>query len=248
MIKELPLLMQSDMVNAALRKIDPKTNTRRTRGLDKINENPDKWIFYKLGDGGVYFYPVYNPRNEEVFIKCPYGQVDDHLWIRERQEVARVTERLGSKLIKVKYMADSTESNWLIYPDRLKGIPKIGNCLSYGGYRESSRLTLEITDIRVERVKDITPEDALNEGIRVTPPTGVDCAPLPVNFINWSATKQENWFEMQARGSYIARLQHAEDIVKAFKTLWNSINEKPGYGWDFNPWIWVIEFKLIKEI
>jgi hypothetical protein len=57
------------------------------------------------------------------------------------------------------------ESEWIQYPERLKGIPIPGKCLAYGGYRESSRLTLEVMAVRVERVQEITPEDAEAEGI-----------------------------------------------------------------------------------
>ena len=82
--------------------------------------------------------------------------------------------------------------------------------------RWASRITLLIKDIRVERVQDISPSDACEEGIFTG--SGHDCVvepPLPYP-------------------------------VATFKVLWNSINAKRGYGWDVNPWVWVIKFEVSK--
>jgi hypothetical protein len=76
--------------------------------------------------------------------------------------------------------------------------------------RWASRITLEVTDVRVERVQEISEEDAKTEG--VTP-----------------SIVGEWWDHLKYRAG--------------FQTLWNSINEKRGFGWDENPWVWVVEFK-----
>jgi len=78
----------------------------------------------------------------------------------------------------------------------------------------ASRITLEITNVRVKRVQDITVDDAIKEGI----PIG-----------------SYGWFE---DGSIM-------DERDLFANLWNSINAKRGFGWDQNPWAWVIEFERI---
>jgi hypothetical protein len=76
--------------------------------------------------------------------------------------------------------------------------------------RWASRLTLEITAVRVERLKDITIEDAQAEGVT---PLGVEG-----DGRRWRAS---------------------------FRELWDSLNAKRGYGWDKNPWAWVISFKRV---
>jgi hypothetical protein len=93
--------------------------------------------------------------------------------------------------------------------------------------RWASRLTLKITDVRVERVQDISEEDALAEGIDRT----------DNNFGNGVAycdyqMKRKNdtsdWFNSP---------------VDSFQSLWDSINN----NWNDNPWVWVIQFEVIKQ-
>lgn len=76
----------------------------------------------------------------------------------------------------------------------------------------ASRLTLEITEVRVERLQEITESDALAEG----------CSPLP--------REEENM---------------TEPATIEFEELWDFLNAKRGYGWDTNPWVWVIKFDNI---
>jgi hypothetical protein len=72
--------------------------------------------------------------------------------------------------------------------------------------RKYSRITLQITDIKVERVQDIEIEDVQKEGVELC-----DCG--------------------------------VSNMSCNFQELWNNINEKRGYGWEVNPWVWVISFK-----
>jgi hypothetical protein len=81
--------------------------------------------------------------------------------------------------------------------------------------RWASRITLEITAIRVERVQDITYQDILDEG--------------------WDARTSEPFTNRTA----------GEDAHDWYCKLWDSINAKRGYSWADNPWVWVIEFRRI---
>ena len=105
--------------------------------------------------------------------------------------------------------------------------------------KDAARIWLEITDIRVERVRDITEEDVKAEGVRV-----------PVseaNSVLWCLTDKYPPHDYMPEG--ILREGNkskvtSKMIFKAhFASLWDSINEKRGYGWESNPWVWIVEFK-----
>lgn len=76
----------------------------------------------------------------------------------------------------------------------------------------AARMFLRVTDVRGERVQDITEDDAIAEGVQARNDT--------------------------ACGGTSARI--------AFAELWDSLNEKRGYGWSNNPWVWVYEFEVLK--
>ena len=85
--------------------------------------------------------------------------------------------------------------------------------------RWASRLTLEVTSIRVERVQDISAEDAQAEGV---PTTTVE-----QTFVKCFRDPDER----------------AAERIKRFRKLWDSLNAKRGYGWDRNPWVCAVTFK-----
>lgn len=88
--------------------------------------------------------------------------------------------------------------------------------------RWASRINLEIVSVRIERIQDISDDDVIAEG-----PIGV---PRSVNF-------QELIPELQMTYMEIAR--------DFFIKLWDQLNDKRGFGWKENPWVWVIEFKRV---
>lgn len=90
--------------------------------------------------------------------------------------------------------------------------------------RWASRLTLRITDVRVERVQAISEADAIAEGISPMNCYGPSCASGPDG--------------CNARGCYGVR--------SAYQDLWDSINgKKPGASWADNPWCWVVSFERV---
>lgn len=161
---ERPILFRPTMAKATFDGL--KTHTRRV-----VKPQPDKthdgepywniggyraWEFRGIQD--VLRMGTVNP------LKCRFGKPGDRLWVRERMRVIRV-RTLHQMQIRVRYEADGTESDWIDYPDRLQGRPEIGKCLAYGGFREASRTLLEITSVRVERLQDISEQDAIAEGV-----------------------------------------------------------------------------------
>lgn len=96
-------------------------------------------------------------------------------------------------------------------------------CSEFPGWRPSihmprwaSRILLEVTDVRVERVQDISEADCYSEGLPIPGP-----------------------YQPGTR-------EAVEVVLPAFRDLWDSINAKRGQGWDVNPWVWVVEFKRLE--
>ncbi len=189
-----------------------KTMTRRTYGLEKVNLEPDAWEFKRINDGGIALFWRKNiMEGDTALCKCPYGQVGDRLWVRET------------------FMHRSIPD--IAFPESPKSIlykatnPEVGEAFKWKPSihmpRWASRITLEITEVRVERLQEITEDDAMAEGICVVDNT-MDSMYSPPNY---------------------------PDIHRdIFMELWDSINAKRGYGWDTNPWVWVISFKRIDNV
>lgn len=94
--------------------------------------------------------------------------------------------------------------------------------------REAARIFLRVTDVRVERLQEITAEGALDEGTDVMFPE-----PKP-SYISLAYTEM--------------RLKPA--ARQSFSKLWDSTikpKDLSAYGWDANPWVWVIEFERITK-
>jgi hypothetical protein len=187
-----------------------KSQTRRVAPIrwdtSKYWGDYDCWTFYK-GKRPTIGFSTRNRGQEALVGFCPYGQPGDHLWVKE-------TWRDGSEGIE--YQADDAD------PDLLKWRPSLFMP------RSVSRITLEITGVQVQRVQEISEEDAKAEGIREVTKDGDVKKYCVYDRGDMSSTP---WAEMP---------RTARD---AYRILWNSINEKRGFGWDKNSWIWVVAFK-----
>ena len=82
--------------------------------------------------------------------------------------------------------------------------------------RHACRLVLEMTTVRVERLQEIGQQDVFAEGLH---------------------NAQQNEYEK--------KMGHRLSSQDCYRHLWNSLNAKRGYGWDKNPYVWVIEFKRV---
>lgn len=123
-----------------------------------------------LTDGTLWHFSCGDAPEENAWLHCPYGKPGDLLWVRERMRVIGRGPATGRPdTVRVRYEADGAESGLLPYPERLRGDPQIGKCLAYGGYREASRILLRVTDVRVERVQDITADGIVREGLDPCP-------------------------------------------------------------------------------
>ena len=94
--------------------------------------------------------------------------------------------------------------------------------------RWASRITLEITEVRVERVHEISEDDAKAEGIHTLP---------------LQEDRPGKWWTGDvSKGQWL----HGRTPVKAYQYLWESINHKRA-AWDSNPWVWVVTFRRIES-
>ena len=192
-----------------------KTQTRRV--IKPQYENQLKQL---PGFGDKWQYPI-GQLVEVVNEKCPFGQVGDRLWVRETFCKVPGYKPIPSSSVERHYdgkeyfyRADNDRPTWASG----KWTPSIHMP------RAASRITLEITGVRVERLQDISEEDAIAEGVK-----------SQVGFA------QMTWFRY-----YLAKVLNGDfmgfaDAKNSFKSLWQSVYS----NWDTNPWVWVIEFKRV---
>lgn len=216
-MKERPILFRGEMVRAILE--GRKTQTRRVI-KPQPNLTPSGMMNWKGLLKGRTTPTLENGEFEfidEWVSSCPYGQPGDRLWVRET-----IIIQVGHK---GRYKADGV---WFSFPKDYevnydkKTIPSIFMP------RWASRIMLGITNIRVEKLQEITEEDAEREGIEIMQrPASVGGGTR--YFAPASGDRPPYW-------EYSAGT--------AFMYLWDSINGKK-YPWSSNPWVWVIEFKKL---
>lgn len=202
--KDRPILFNGEMVRAILD--GRKTQTRR---IAKVTSEGCQEGFITPLAGFV-------PRSIKNHISyCPFGKPGDRIWVRETWSKSKQPYLSGH----IFYRADG-ETNGkqlaLSYVEReSKWRPSIHMP------RWVSRILLEVTNVRVERLQDISEEDARLEGI-----TDGGC-------LNCGGNEPCGCSDPKP------------DARDSFMWLWESIN---GQGsWIDNPWVWVIEFKVIEN-
>lgn len=201
MANERSILFSAPMIRAILDK--RKTQTRR---ICKLQDERD----YQYG-GAMW-------TEEQQYDRCPY-RVGRHLWVRETWRIEARNLRRGEPTYLIDYRADpgSPTLTSTDHPDAMRWVS------SSDRYRPSifmprwaSRLTLEVTGIRVERVQDISEADAWAEGVQtVAHAFSSDGSDGPTTYTD------------------------------AFADLWDSINAARGYPWEASPWVWVVEFRSL---
>ncbi|HEL9749480.1 hypothetical protein VBQ98_17695 [Klebsiella pneumoniae] len=207
-MKERGMIFNGEMVRAILD--GRKTQTRR----------PIKWKqtrFTEIGereDGSKWPWSEDAEHACDFWHPCPFGAVSDRIWVRETWAEA------GASAPDLKlYRANYPEHVPSIY-ENVPPAEEIRWTPSIHMPRAASRILLEITDVRVERLNAISEEDARAEGI-------IDGGCL-------------NCGEPEPCGC----ANPEPDATDAFAYLWQSI-----YGqenWNANPWVWVIEFKRVE--
>jgi hypothetical protein len=194
--KEKPMLFSAPMVRAIL--AGTKKQTRRV-----VKEPVQSWMQTAI-----------NPEwFKSVLTQCPFGNIGDVIWVRETwQYVDFAGEDNG-------YVYRATDPDWETM-EEWKWKPSIFMP------KEACRIKLKIEDIKIEKLHDITEQDAIDEGVERLPnETGL------LAYRSYLTTPDKQQLPCFPYVSY--------------RTLWQKINGRE--SWDLNPWVWVITFNRIIE-
>ncbi|PEN24384.1 hypothetical protein F0332_016115 [Klebsiella grimontii] len=240
-MKEHGMIFNGEMARAILD--GRKTQTRR---IIKNQRQGESWSVQSAKNPLVLKHThdwwLANATKPYSALICPFGAVGDRIWVREtwatlgnedgcyvdwEDNLCKGDERSAARIYRASCEQRPGDYGLWSIPDDAYWKPHTKDHKFEGAWRPSihmprwaSRITLEITCVRVERLNAISEHDAQAEGV----------AKLRGGF--WQHY-QPGWTQHQlsARGSFV--------------TLWKSI-----YGeesWNSNPWVWVIEFKRIEE-
>lgn len=215
-MKERPILFSDQRVRALLS--GQQSQTRRIMKSQLFGPGQDN-------HEGCYGIDVLNNHlqgsrvmeMENISYHCPYGQPGDRLWVRETWR---------GPVIEPEEMADYQRSPAQFKTPRYcqyhADISQPSNAEQFGWQagihmpRWASRIDLEVTGIRVEKIQDISDDDVIAEGVQTDS-----------HFLN-------NFFTM-----------HSEPVSSkdAYRKQWAL--QYGGTSWEVNPWVWVIEFKRV---
>jgi hypothetical protein len=231
-MRERPILFSGAMVRALL--AGTKTQTRRAMKPQPTADSDGRlWWYWKRGEGSA------NLRDPGVpgvmwLPRCPYGRVGEQLWVRETfKQVAsgEIKGGYGEVRYGYAYQADGA-TIWAKRPTiihDMTGQPPTGPMQfqprpwkpSIHMPKRASRITLEITDVRVQRLQEISEADAQAEGI--------EASSLPGKYRIYG--RDTDGLDVDTPRC-------------SFQSLWESIN---GAGsWDANPWAWALTFKRVQ--
>lgn len=212
---ERGMIFNGEMVRALLD--GRKTQTRR----------PIKWKqtrFTEIGereDGSKWQWSEDAEHACDFWHPCPFGAVGDRIWIRETWARYNIDQNSHDMAYRA-----TTPEDW---PEEGRWRPSIHMP------RWASRILLEITNVRVERLNAISEEDAQREGVHT------EVWDQTVVARNYAARDEFFQFWSEDMPHYVEMNQLYRS---SFRSLWESI-----YGaenWLANPWVWVIEFKRIE--
>lgn len=200
-MEQRPILFSTPMVQAIME--GRKTMTRR---ICKRQPN-DHEIYTKYKDGT---FNINGPDFDSNDIECPFGMPGDVLWVRETFMNAP-----NFPILPEKYYYKASKSSQFL--EEWKGCWKPSIFMP----KDACRIFLQITNVRVERLNDISELDSVNEGIHLYD----------------RISKWKNYMSNQS--------EFCTTPSGSFASLWQSIHGLD--SWKENPWVWVIEFKRIEK-
>lgn len=223
MIKVTPMLFSGDLVRALL--TGNKTQTRR------IFKEPKGSVLEEISAPWLRPTVWFPEKEKSVLLDCPFGMTGDLIYVRETFQGPLVDFEESEACAENMHLFENPNYCKYRATDPIPEFSDLNGETHYGWKpsihmpRWASRLTLKITDVRVERIQDISKEDAKAEGVKSKRP---DNNPVYLDYLNSSKSRTE-WFM---------------NPTYSFKSLWKSIY---GPSWDKNEWVWVIDFEVIHK-
>lgn len=251
MTKTRPILFSAPMVNALLS--GRKTQTRRiVKGVHRVVTPSDGIERDCIRDvDGLPSRLDLAPKNWGV---CPFGVPGDLLWVRETFAIENCRE-VGpypmphSDGRPHRVHDDPDWSEWweqphyrasdpapeLAYPDGFDGCRWRPSIFMP---RWASRITLRLTEVRLQRLQEITPEDAIAEGLAKLSKDGGQVWKYGIPDRDGLPGNDDHGWHWK---------QWDQDPIAAFRSLWDSINADRGHGWDTNSWVWALSFQVLPQ-
>ncbi|OCH60893.1 hypothetical protein A6D98_09850 [Aliivibrio fischeri] len=223
-MKSTPMIFNTEMVQALLS--GNKTVTRRPMKPQPVDSGLGyKWFPSNIVQSMVQIDNF--KEDKEDYLKgiiphvCPIACKGDLIYVRETFCMGRIYDYdSGHPASDYLYVEQCAVDEHVIYKqyclDENIEIDEVKWKASIHMPKELSRITLKVTDVRIEQVQDITEEQAISEGM----PTNKECQKIAID-------SGLGWYQKP---------------VTWFKSLWNGLYN----NWDDNPYVWVIEFEVIK--
>lgn len=211
-MRERPILFSGLMVRAILE--GSKTQTRRVVKVQPPADTLDV-ITYHHPDPRVHYWACDSGSLLDWAYPCPQGEVGDRLYVRETWQHSNHPLGPYDSDCEVFYRADYLDDP--LGPDLERSADGIRRQWrpSIHMPRAASRILLEVTGVRMERLQDITEDDAKAEGVSIDERHGI---------------------------GYCIGADRPPSI-RAYRELWEQLNGAG--SWNGNPWVWVVEFRRI---
>jgi hypothetical protein len=210
-----PILVSVPLVPEVIR--GKKTLTTRLPGLDNVNYLPADWDLVQLENLRHHFLATFQSKtsSEILVCQCPYGPEDGEIWVRESWYVHKDYDAIKPRNLPQRHVLD-LGLGYLADGPKMDGAGK-GRAAIHLPER-LARLTLQVDQIKVNRLWEMTEQEAALEGC----PFG--------RYEDATETFTEDYD--RDRGSWLA----------GFKAAWIKLNGRE--SWDLNPWTWRVYFSL----
>ncbi len=250
-VKERPILFSAPMVRAILD--GKKTQTRRVANVHDLKIETSKVLgedftswsihFSKPVKGAVASFSgstgITHKQAQNILgaMYCPYGKPGDRLWVREN--FARVPSTAYRMSTGVQQVVDPNDPDMCaVYSAGWERSAPDCWRPSIHMPRWASRILLEVTEVRVERLQDISEADAQAEGVEP------NCTDDP---LTCPSCRESGHCEAVGEYIHYGRSMDGSPAFSAkesFQSLWDSLADEKT-NWNANPWVWVVGFKVL---